>query len=50
MKLRNFKLCFSLTAWTFGFWWDRKVIKEWGIDCGPIGLSYSWNKTPTYLK
>lgn len=40
----NLNVMFSWTSWTFGVWWDRKKLKAWGVDLGPIAVTYSWRK------
>jgi len=36
---------FSLSSWTFGFWWGSLVDKRkkhFGLDLGPLAITWSW--------
>lgn len=47
---KKLKVQFCATAWTFGFWWDRKKLKAWGIDLGPLAVTYKWKKNNVDLQ
>lgn len=41
-RVRERRTTLTWTNWTFGVWWDRRRLKAFGIDLGPLEIV--WRK------